>query len=64
MVAVVDGEELARASVTVTTVDGEYPQGLEGAYILEGFPRPGASVVVRWEELLQNFVIVEREPKG
>ena len=62
VVAVVDGEELDRATITVTTVDGEYPEGLAGEYLLEDFPRPGASVVVRWEESLQNFVIVERNP--
>ena len=33
-----------------------------GEYLLEDFPRPGASVFIRWEESLQNFVIVERTP--
>ena len=62
VVAVVDDVELAQATVTVTTVEGEYPTGLAGEYLLEDFPRPGASVVVRWEESLQNFVVVERAP--
>ena len=62
VVAVVDGEELDRATITVTTVDGEFPEGLEGEYILEGFPDPDTSVVIRWEESLQNFVIIERTP--
>ena len=60
--AVVDGVELDRASVTVTTLGEEFPEGLEGEYILEGFPDPDTAVVLRWEESLQNFVIIERNP--
>ena len=62
VVAVVDGVELDRATITVTTLGEEFPEGLEGEYILEGFPDPDTSVVLRWEESLQNFVIVERTP--
>ena len=60
--AVVDGVELDQATITVTTLGEEFPEGLEGEYILEGFPDPDTSVVIRWEESLQNFVIVERTP--
>ena len=62
VVAVVDGVELDRATITVTTLGEEFPEGLEGEYVLEGFPDPAASVVIRWEESLQNFVIIERTP--
>ena len=62
VVAVVDGVELDQATITVTTLGEEFPEGLEGEYILEEFPDPDTSVVLRWEESLQNFVIVERTP--
>ena len=62
VVAVVDGVELDRATITVTTLGEEFPEGLEGEYVLEGFPDPDTSVVLRWEESLQNFIIVERTP--
>ena len=61
-VIIVDGVELGRSTVTVTTLGEEFPEGLEGEYVLEGFPDPDTSVVIRWEESLQNFVIVERTP--
>ena len=59
VVAVVDGVELDQATITVTTLGEEFPEGLEGEYILEGFPDPDTSVVIRWEESLQNFVIID-----
>ena len=59
IIADVDGQELDRATVTVTTLDGEFPKGLSGRYVLEDFPYPGESVVVEWEQSLQNFVITE-----
>ena len=62
VVAVVDGVELDRATITVTTLGEEFPEGLEGEYVLEGFPDPDTSVVIRWEESLQNFVVIERNP--
>ena len=62
VVAVVDGVALDRATITVTTLGEEFPEGLEGEYVLEGFPDPDTSVVLRWEESLQNFVIIERTP--
>ena len=62
IVAFVDGEELDRATITVTTLGEEFPKGLEGEYTLDGFPDSESSVVIRWEESLQNFVIIERNP--
>ena len=56
----VDGELLDRATLTVTTLDGEFPTGLSGHYVLDDFPYPGESVIIAWEQSLQNFVIIER----
>ena len=62
VVAVVDGVKLAWATITVTTLGKEFYEGAEGEFILLDFPRPGVDVRIRWEESLQNFVIVERTP--
>ncbi len=62
VVAFVDGVELGRATITVTTLGEEFPENLEGEYVLDGFPDPESSVVIRWEESLQNFVIIEKRP--
>ena len=56
----VDGELLDRATVYLTNLGQEFLRGVSGRYVLEDFPYPGESVVVEWEEGLQNFVIVER----
>ena len=53
-------EELGRSRVTVTTLGEEFLRGMEGKYVLEDFPYPGESVVVEWEQSLQNFVITDR----
>ena len=63
VVALVDGVELGRATITVTTLGEEFPEDLAGEYVLDGFPDSESSVVIRWEESLQNFVIVERLPR-
>ncbi len=57
--ALVDGSELGRADFTVTTLGAEYLQGVSGTYRLMDFPKSGDSVVVTWQENLQNFVIKE-----
>ena len=56
----VDGELLDRATVSLTNFGQEFLRRVSGRYVLEDFPYPGESVVVEWEEGLQNFVIVER----
>ena len=58
----VDGQELGRSTITVTTLGEEFPKGLEGEFILDGFPDSESSVVIRWEESLQNFVIIDKLP--
>ena len=60
VMVLVDQAIFARALVTVTTLDAEFLRGAEGTYTLEDFPEPGRSVVVRWEQSLQNFVIIEQ----
>ena len=56
--ALVDGVELANATVTVTTLGlGEFPTGLSGDFSVNDFPTTGASTQLRWQESQQNFVI-------
>ena len=69
--AEVDGYRLndRGATVTVVTLGAEFLRDAAGEYVLEDFPYPGDSVVIAWEESLQNFVITEstadeRCPRG
>ena len=64
IVVFADGAELGRSTITVTTLDDKdtFPKGLEGEFVLDGFPDSESSVVIRWEESLQNFVIIEKLP--
>ena len=61
VVAYVDGEELGRATVRVTTVgegaEEEFLRGAEGECVVEDFPMPGETVTVEWQQNSQNFVI-------
>lgn len=57
--ALVDGAELGRADFTVTTLGTDYLRGVGGTYRLMDFPKNGDSVVVTWQESVQNFVIRE-----
>ena len=59
--AVVDGIELGRAPVTVTTLGEEFRRGLTGRFVVEDFPRPGAQVHLVWHEAQQNFVLAPAE---
>ncbi|MBL8251015.1 MAG: hypothetical protein JNK31_05065 [Candidatus Competibacter sp.] len=58
--ALADGQEIGRASFTVTTLGVDYLRGASGAYRLNDFPGPGQNIVIRWQENLQNFVISAR----
>ena len=53
----VDGEEWATATFTVTTLGEEFRRGLTGRYTLTDFPSPGEVVTVEWQEAQQNFVM-------
>ena len=59
VVALVDGAELSRATVTVTVVDEAEPfvRGLAKRVELPGFPTPAETVTLEWQEAQQNFVI-------
>ena len=59
VVASVDGVELGRAMVTVTTLGEEFLRGVEGACETEDFPSPGETVRLAWQQTQQNFVIVD-----
>ena len=65
VVAYVDGVELGRATVRVTTVgagaEEEFLRGVEGACVVEDFPRLGQSVLLEWQQNSQNFVITDVE---
>jgi hypothetical protein len=53
-VAVADGVEFGRASVTVTTFGVDYLTGASGTYTV---PFNNRNVTIEWQEHLQNFVI-------
>ena len=53
----IDGEEWATATFTVTTLGEEFRRGLTGRYTLTDFPSPGEAVTVEWQEAQQNFVM-------
>ena len=55
--ALVDGEELGHATVTVTTLGEEFARGLRGTATLADFPTEDQAVTVEWQEAQQNFVV-------
>ncbi len=57
VVALVDGVELGRATVTVTTLGEEFLHGAAGECVVEDFPSPGERVTLEWQQNQQNFVI-------
>ena len=59
VVAVVDGTELGRATVTVTTLGEPFRRGLSGTCEAADFPEAGESVTLAWQEAKQNFVITD-----
>ena len=65
VVAYVDGVELGRAVVRVTTVgagaEEEFLRGAEGECVVDDFPMPGETVLLEWQQNSQNFVITDAE---
>ena len=59
VVASVDGIELGRAIVTVTTLGEEFVRGAAGTCEVEDFPRPGERVRLMWQQSSQNFVLAD-----
>ena len=62
-IAYVNGrDEIGGARFTITTLGEPFLQGVTGEFTLPNFPTPGKSVVIQWEESLQNFVIKDTQP--
>ena len=61
VVAWVDGEELGRATVRVTTLGVEFLRGVEGECTVADFPALGQTVTLEWQQNSQNFVITDVE---
>lgn len=55
----IDGVEVSQVGFTVSGLDEPFINGLSAEYVLENFPLFGESVVVRWSQPDQNFIIVE-----
>ena len=56
--ALLDGQEFATTTVRVTTFGEPFRRGLSGTFPIPDFPRSGENKRLRWEESLQNFVII------
>ena len=57
VVVSVDGEELGRATVRVTTLGTEFLRGADGECEVADFPMLGETVRLEWQQNSQNFVI-------
>lgn len=56
--AIADEAVVGEATVTVSTFGTEFLRGTSGTYALQDFPQDGRKTILRWEESLQNFVII------
>ena len=56
--ALIDGVEFANTTVRVTTFGEPFLRGVSGTFPIPDFPRPGENKRLRWEQSLQNFVII------
>ncbi len=61
VIATVDGTELARTTVRVTTLGEEFVRGATGECIVADFPHPGETVTLTWQQTSQNFVLTDVE---
>ena len=59
VVALVDGVELDRATVTVTTLGAEFLREVTGTCTAADFPTGDETVTLAWQQTQQNFVIVD-----
>ncbi|MCE2484824.1 MAG: hypothetical protein J4F42_04890 [Desulfurellaceae bacterium] len=57
--ALVDGVELGRTTVRVTTLGQEFVEGVAGECVAEDFPHLGQTVTLEWQQTSQNFVITD-----
>ena len=61
VVAYVDGVELGRATVRVTTPGQEFMEDMTGTCKVVDFPMLGETVTLEWQQNSQNFVITAVE---
>ncbi len=59
VVALVDGVELDRATVMVTTLGAEFLRDVTGTCTAADFPTMAETVTLAWQQTQQNFVIVD-----
>ena len=59
--ALADGAEFGQATFTVTTLGGEFLEGIQGEVVVPDFPSRGETVRLVWQEGSQNFVIQQVE---
>ncbi len=59
IVVLVDGTELDRARVVVTTLGAAFLSGASGTCEVPDFPTPGESVTLVWQEARQHFVMTD-----
>ena len=59
VVALVDGVELDRATVTVTTLGAEFLRDVTGTCTAADFPTGDETVTLAWQQTQQSFVIVD-----
>ena len=57
--ALVDGVELGRTTVRVTTLGQEFVEGAVGECVAEDFPHPGQRTLLEWQQTSQNFAITD-----
>ena len=56
--ALADGVEFARTTIRVTTLGVAFLRDLQRTVVVPDFPHSGDTTTLRWEEALQNFVII------
>ena len=61
VIAAVDGVELGRTTVRVTTLGEEFVRGAVGECVVPDFPMVGETVTLKWQQASQNFVITQVE---
>lgn len=60
MQTLIDGGVVSTVEFEVSGLGEPFVKGLAGEYELDQFPQAGESVLVRWSEADQNFIVVEK----
>ena len=59
--AFAEGHLLGAHDISVTTLGlGDFPRGLSGEYVVQGFPEVGKSTPLEWSQTRQNFSIASQ----